>query len=75
MSKDAMEFEGTVINCNKGAKFDVELDVPQVEGKIITCTLAGKIQMNSIKILKGDKVTVEISPYDLSKGRITWRHK
>ena len=78
MSKeDCLELTGVVIDCHKGANFDVELtDVPDaVKGMIVNCTLPGKMRTNYIKILKGDNVTIEVSPYDLTKGRITWRNK
>ena len=72
MSKqDAIELEGKVIEPLPNAMFNVELE----NGKNILCTISGKIRMNYIRILPGDKVTVEMSPYDLTKGRITWRSK
>ena len=72
MSKqDAIELEGKVIEPLPNAMFNVELE----NGKTILCTISGKIRMNYIRILPGDKVTVEMSPYDLTKGRITWRSK
>lgn len=72
MSKaDNIEVEGVVVDKIPGTKFKVELE----NGKIVVCTLSGKLSMNSIKIIIGDKVTIEISPYDLTKGRITWRNK
>ena len=74
MSKeDLIECEGTVIDVLPGALFKVELNVSN--GHIITATIAGKLRMNSIRIIRGDKVTVSMSPYDLERGRITWRHK
>ena len=69
---DKIEMEGKVIKANKGGKFDVQLND---NDKVINCTLSGKLRMNYIKVLPGDSVTVEISPYDLSKGIITWRNK
>ena len=72
MSKqDAIELEGKVIEPLPNAMFNVELE----NGKTSLCTISGKIRMNYIRILPGDKVTVEMSPYDLTKGRITWRSK
>lgn len=68
---DAMEFEGTVIEALPNAVFKVQLP----NGHIITAHLSGKLRMNYIRILPGDKVTVEVSVYDLTKGRITWRSK
>lgn len=74
MSKeDRFEIEGEVIDLLKGAKFKVKL----INGYICTCTLSGKLRMNSIRILKGDKVTVDFSISDpkLENGRIIWREK
>ena len=72
MSKqDAIELEGKVVEPLPNAMFNVELE----NGKTILCTISGKIRMNYIRILPGDKVTLEMSPYDLSKGRIIWRDK
>ena len=72
MSKDdVIEIEGTVIEVLPNATFMVELS----NGHKILAHLSGKLRMNYIKILLGDKVTVEMSPYDLTKGRITWRSK
>lgn len=72
MSKqDVIEIEGTVIEALPNAQFKVELP----NGKIILAHISGKLRMNYIKILPGDKVTLEMSPYDLTKGRITWRAK
>ena len=68
---DVVEFEGTVIEALPNAVFKVELS----NGHIITAHISGKLRMNYIKILPGDKVTVEVSVYDLTKGRITWRAK
>ena len=72
MSKqDAIELEGTVLEPLPNAMFKVELE----NGHEILAHISGKIRMNYIRILPGDKVTVELSPYDLSKGRITYRYK
>ena len=72
MSKDdVIEIEGTVVESLPNAMFQVEL----ANGHKILAHISGKLRMNFIRILPGDKVTVEISPYDLSKGRITWRSK
>ena len=72
MSKqDAIQLEGKVLEPLPNAMFNVELE----NGHTILCTISGKIRMNYIRILPGDKVTVEMSPYDLTKGRITWRSK
>ena len=72
MSKeDVIELEGTVIDALPNAMFQVEL----ANGHIILAHVSGKLRMNYIRIVPGDKVTVEMSPYDLTKGRITWRSK
>ena len=73
MSKkeDVIETTGVVNEALPNAKFLVELP----NSHIITAHLSGKMRMNFIKILPGDKVTVELSPYDLTRGRITYRHK
>lgn len=72
MSKeDVIEIEGTVVEALPNATFKVQLQ----NGKIILGHISGKLRMNFIRILPGDKVTVEMSPYDLTKGRITWRTK
>ncbi|MFB4165908.1 translation initiation factor IF-1 [Alteribacillus sp. JSM 102045] len=68
---DVIEMEGTVIEPLPNAMFRVELD----NGHKILAHVSGKIRMHFIRILPGDKVTVEISPYDLSRGRITYRYK
>ena len=68
---DVIEFEGTVVEALPNAMFKVELENKHV----ILCHLSGKMRMNFIRILPGDKVTVEMSPYDLTKGRITYRNK
>ena len=72
MSKeDMIEVEGVVVEVLPNTQFKVELQ----NGHIILAHISGKLRMNFIKILAGDKVTVEMSPYDLTKGRITWRSK
>ena len=72
MSKgDMIELEGVVVEAMPNAMFKVEIQ----GGHIILAHISGKLRMNFIRILPGDKVTVEMSPYDLSKGRITWRSK
>ncbi len=72
MSKqDVIEIEGTVIEALPNAQFMVELP----NGHKVLSFISGKLRMNYIRILPGDKVTVEMSPYDLTKGRITWRSK
>ena len=72
MSKaDVIELEGTVIEKLPNAMFRVELE----NGHQVLAHISGKLRMNYIKILPGDKVTIEMSPYDLSKARIIWRDK
>lgn len=68
---DVIEFAGTVVEVLPNATFKVKLP----NDHIVTATISGKIRMNYIKILLGDKVTVEVSVYDLNKGRITYRTK
>ena len=68
---DVIEFEGTVVEALPNATFKVKLP----NGHIVTAHISGKLRMNYIRILPGDKVTVEVSVYDLNKGRITWRAK
>ena len=69
--EDMIEVEGTVIEALPTAMFKVEF----MGGQVINAHISGKLRMNFIKILPGDKVTVQMSPYDLQKGRITWRSK
>ena len=72
MSKeDVIEIEGTVVESLPHAQFRVELP----NGHQLLAHISGKLRMNFIRILPGDKVTLEMSPYDLTKGRITWRSK
>ncbi len=72
MSKDdVIEVEGTVIEALPNAMFQVELE----NGHKVLAHISGKLRMNFIRILPGDKVTLELSPYDLTRGRITWRAK
>ena len=72
MSKtDVIEIEGVVVEKLPNAMFKVELE----NGHIVLAHISGKLRMNFIKILPEDKVTLEMSPYDLSKGRIVWRDK
>jgi translation initiation factor IF-1 len=68
---DVIEVEGTVIEPLPNAMFRVELE----NGHKVLAHVSGKIRMHYIKILPGDRVTVELSPYDLSRGRITYRYK
>ena len=67
--EDQLEMEGTVIETLPNTMFRVELD----QGHVITAHISGKMRKNYIRILTGDRVTVEMTPYDLTKGRITYR--
>ncbi|OQX90580.1 MAG: translation initiation factor IF-1 [candidate division Zixibacteria bacterium 4484_95] len=69
--EDVIEVEGKVIEPLPNAMFRVELD----NGHQVLAHISGKMRMHFIKILPGDKVTLELSPYDLNRGRITYRHK
>lgn len=72
MSKqDVIEVAGVVTDSYPNAMFEVTLE----NGHKILATISGKLRMNYIRVLTGDKVTVELSPYDLTRGRITWRAK
>ncbi len=69
--EDNIEVQGTIVETLPNAMFRVELE----NGQIILAYVSGKMRMHFIKILPGDKVTIELSPYDLTKGRITYRFK
>jgi translation initiation factor IF-1 len=69
--EDVIEVEGTILEALPNAMFQVELE----NGHKILAHISGKLRMNFIRILPGDKVTVQMSPYDLTRGRITWRAK
>ena len=69
--KDVIDLEGTIIDALPNAMFKVKLE----NDHEIIAHISGKLRMHFIRILPGDKVTVELSPYDLTKGRITWRKK
>ena len=69
--EEQIEMEGTVVDTLPNTMFRVELE----NGHVVLAHISGKMRKNYIRILKGDKVTVELTPYDLSKGRITFRHK
>ncbi len=72
--RDAIEVEGTVTESLPNAVFRVEIDAP--DGKhMVLAHLSGKVKMNFVRIVPGDRVRVELSPYDLTKGRITWRNR
>jgi translation initiation factor IF-1 len=68
---DLLELEGTVLECLPEARFRIELD----NGHKALAYTAGKLLKHRIRLLVGDRVTVEMTPYDLTKGRITYRHK
>lgn len=68
---DAIEFEGIVLEALPNATFKVKLP----NGHMVRAHISGKLRQNYIRILPGDRVTVEVSVYDLTKGRITWRAK
>lgn len=69
--EDAIELEGEIVETLPNATFRVKLD----QGQEILAYVSGKMRMHYIKILPGDRVTVQLSPYDLSRGRITYRYK
>ncbi len=69
-TKQVIELTGIIIEALPGARFKVELE----NGHTIIAHMAGRMRKNYIRIVPGDKVTVELTPYDLSKGRITYRH-
>ena len=72
MSKDEeIELEGTVVEALPNTMFKVDIG----NGHVILAHISGKLRMNYIRILPGDKVTIQMSPYDLTHGRITWRSK
>jgi len=71
LKEEAIEVEGTVLEPLPNAMFRVELD----NGHKVLAHISGKMRMHYIRILPGDRVTVELSPYDLSRGRITYRYK
>lgn len=68
---DMIELEGTVVESLPNTTFRVDIG----NGHIILAHISGKLRMNFIRILPGDRVTVQMSPYDLTRGRITWRSK
>lgn len=69
--EDVIELQGTVVEALPNAMFQVKLE----NGHMVLAHVSGKIRMNFIRILPGDRVTVELTPYDLSRGRITYRFK
>jgi translation initiation factor IF-1 len=68
--EDSVEVTGRITE-----KFPAGLFAVDIESRIVLVTLAGRLRMNKIRVMVGDKVTVELSPYDLTNGRITYRHK
>ena len=70
-TKDKIELQGTVVDCLPGTQFRVELD----NGHRVLAYLSGKMRIYYIRVLLGDRVSVELSPYDLTRGRITYRFK
>ena len=71
LKEDAIEVMGKVTEKFRAGMFSIELDL----GKTVIATMAGRLRRNRIKIMNGDRVSLELSPYDLTKGRITYRHK
>jgi translation initiation factor IF-1 len=71
--EDSIEVMGKVVEKFRAGMFSIELDLGL--GKTVLATMAGRLRRNRIKIMNGDKVTLELSPYDLTKGRITYRHR
>lgn len=67
---DRLEMMGSVEEALPGTLFKVKCD----NGHTAVCTLSGKLRMNRIRLLPGDRVTIEVSPYDLTRGRVAWRH-
>ncbi len=67
---DRLELKGSVAECLPGTLFKVLCE----QGNMVLCTLSGKLRMNRIRVLPNDSVTIEVSPYDLTRGRICWRH-
>ncbi len=70
-TKEVIELTGTILETLPNAMFRVELE----NGHVILAHISGKMRMHYIKILPGDKVTIEMTPYDLTKGRVVYRHK
>jgi translation initiation factor IF-1 len=73
--EEPLKFEGKVTTILPGDKFNVKLDIESENEVIVLCTLSGKMRKNSIKVILYDKVSIEMTPYDMTKGRITFRHK
>ena len=76
MTKQVIQVDGVIIECLPNTTFRVRLDDPNYPSEhTLLCHLSGKMRINYIRIIPGDHVTVELTPYDLSKGRIVYRHK
>ena len=75
MSKKSERFEvkGTVVDALPGTKFKVEVGLDNGNARIVDCTLSGRLRINNIRILVGDKVTIDVSTDDPTRGRIVWR--
>lgn len=72
---DGFTLEGKVIECLKGSKFRVQVSLNADKTAEVICTLGGKIRMNNIRIIPGDKVDIVVSSADVTKGRIVWRYR
>ena len=78
MEKEVIEVMGKVVEALPNTLFRVEVEggsLPELKGEVLLCHLSGKMRMHYIKILPGDKVKVQVTPYDLTKGRIVYREK
>ncbi|MBI5411925.1 translation initiation factor IF-1 [Candidatus Peregrinibacteria bacterium] len=75
MTKEVIEVEGVILECLPNTTFRVKLLDPHYQNHEILAHISGRVRMNYIRILPGDYVTVEMTPYDLTKGRIVYRHK
>lgn len=76
MAKQVIQVQGIVVECLPNATFRVKLSDPAYPtNHVVLCHLSGKMRINYIRIIPGDAVTVELTPYDLTKGRIVFRHK
>jgi translation initiation factor IF-1 len=76
MAKQVIQVKGIVVECLPNTTFRVRLDDPNYPtNHVVLCHLSGKMKINFIRIIPGDSVTVELTPYDLQKGRIVFRHK
>ncbi len=76
MGKDTIQVEGVVLSCLPSTEFEVQIsDQSSPLNHVVRAHISGKMRMNYIRILPGDKVTLELTPYELRQGRITFRHK